>query len=165
MSNNARTAAEQHDIIGYKSSEKEFTRTDDAGAKWFFEKTNLGLFIHLGISAAGDDIDISWGMMDNPDRRAKGNGILTPREYWALAEKFDPKHFEPKKWLSAAKDAGFTYAVFTAKHHDGFAMWPSDVGDFSTKSYMGGRDLVGEYVTACRAAGLQVGLYYSPPDW
>ena len=119
MSNNARTAAEQHDIIGYKSSEKEFTRTDDAGAKWFFEKTNLGLFIHFGISAAGDDIDISWGMMDNPDRRAKGNGILTPREYWALAEKFDPKHFEPKKWLSAAKDAGFTYAVFTAKHHDG----------------------------------------------
>ena len=106
MSNNARTAAEQHDIIGYKSSEKEFTRTDDAGAKWFFEKTNLGLFIHFGISAAGDDIDISWGMMDNPDRRAKGNGILTPREYWALAEKFDPKHFEPKKWLSAAKDAG-----------------------------------------------------------
>ncbi len=165
MSNNARTAAEQHDIIGYKSSEKEFARTDDAGAKWFFEKTNLGLFIHFGISAAGDDIDISWGMMDNPDRRAKGNGILTPREYWALAEKFDPKHFEPKKWLSAAKDAGFTYAVFTAKHHDGFAMWPSDVGDFSTKSYMGGRDLVGEYVTACRAAGLKVGLYYSPPDW
>lgn len=109
MSNNARTAAEQHDIIGYKSSEKEFTRTDDASAKWFFEKTNLGLFIHFGISAAGDDIDISWGMMDNPDRRAKGNGILTPREYWALAEKFDPKHFEPKKWLSAAKDAGFTY--------------------------------------------------------
>ncbi len=165
MSNNAKVAAEQHNIIGYKSSETSFPRTRDAGAKWFYEKTNLGLFIHFGISAAGDDIDISWGMMDNPDRRAKGNGILTPREYWALAEKFNPKHFEPQKWLSAAKDAGFTYAVFTTKHHDGFAMWPSEVGGFSTKNYMGGRDLVGEFVTACRAVGLKVGLYYSPPDW
>mgnify|MGYP002580898861 CR=1 FL=1 len=158
MSNNARTAAEQHDIIGYKSSEKEFTRTDDAGAKWFFEKTNLGLFIHFGISAAGDDIDISWGMMDNPDRRAKGNGILTPREYWALAEKFDPKHFEPKKWLSAAKDAGFTYAVFTAKHHDGFANWPSKYTDYSVAAtpWKDGRgDVVREFCDACRKYGIQ----------
>lgn len=165
MSDNAKTAAEQHNVIGYAASGKTLTRTTDPAAQWFFEKTNLGLFIHFGISAAGDDIDISWGMMDNPDRRAKGNGILTPNEYWALAEKFNPGHFEPKKWLSAAKNAGFSYAVFTTKHHDGYALWPSDFGDFSTKQYLGGRDLVAEYVSACRKVGLKIGLYYSPPDW
>lgn len=165
MSNSAGEAAGQHNIIGYKASGLSFERNRSNGALWFFERTNLGLFIHFGISVAGDDIDISWGMMDNPDRRAKGNGILTPNEYWSLAERFNPQHFEPEKWLSAAKDAGFSYSVFTTKHHDGYSLWPSDFGDFSTKQYLGGRDLVGEYVAACRKVGLKVGLYYSPPDW
>lgn len=59
MSDNAKTAAEQHNVIGYAASGKTLTRTTDPAAQWFFEKTNLGLFIHFGISAAGDDIDIS----------------------------------------------------------------------------------------------------------
>lgn len=161
----AKTAAEQHGIIGYTSTGAPFAVTDDPGAKWFFEPVKLGLFIHFGISAVGGDIDISWGMMDNPERRKKGNGIVTPREYWAFAEKFSPDKFCPEEFLGAAKNAGFSYAVLTCRHHDGFAMWPSDAGDFSTKNFMGGRDLVGEYVAACRKVGLKVGLYYSPPDW
>ena len=165
MSNN-NTVSEQHAIIGNTSkSTTEIKRTTHPGAEWFFKPVNLGLFIHFGISAVHGDLDISWGMMDNPVRRAKGNSIVTPREYWALAEKFDPKDYDPLKWLTAAKDAGFTYAVFTTRHHDGFALWPSDAGDFSTKNYMNGRDLVREYADACRAAGLKVGFYYSPPDW
>lgn len=165
MSKN-KTVAEQHDIIGNTSAEGiAFERTKHAGAEWYYNPVNLGLFIHYGISAVHGDLDISWGMMDDPVRRAKGNGILTPREYWALAEKFNPDKYNPEEWLSAAKDAGFTYAVFTTKHHDGFSLWPTDAGDFSTKNYMGGRDLVGEYVAACRKLGLKVGLYYSPPDW
>ena len=158
-------AALQHEIIGYTKSGAPFTRTADPGAQWFFNPTLLGLFIHFGISTVHGDCDISWGMMDNPERRAKGNGIVTPREYWKQAEAFDPRSFEPERWLYAAKEAGFTYAVFTAKHHDGFAMWPSDAGTLSTKNYQGGRDIVGEYVAACRKVGLKVGLYYSPPDW
>jgi alpha-L-fucosidase len=67
--------------------------------------------------------------------------------------------------MAAAKEAGFTYVVLTAKHHSGFANWPSKFGEFNTKNYMGGRDLVKEYVEACRKHGLKVGLYYSPPDW
>ena len=158
-------AALQHEIIGYTKSGAPFTRTADPGAQWFFNPTLLGLFIHFGISTVHGDCDISWGMMDNPERRAKGNGIVTPREYWKQAEAFDPRSFEPERWLYTAKEAGFTYAVFTAKHHDGFAMWPSDAGTLSTKNYQGGRDIVGEYVAACRKVGLKVGLYYSPPDW
>ena len=64
-----------------------------------------------------------------------------------------------------AKEAGMTYVVLRTRHHDGFALWPSKFGDFNTKNYMGGRDIVKEYVTACRKYGLKVGLYYSGPDW
>ncbi|MBR6051974.1 MAG: alpha-L-fucosidase [Clostridia bacterium] len=158
-------ATSQHEIIGYTNSGVPFERTTNPDAQWFFDPTQLGLFIHFGISTVHGDCDISWGMMDNPERKAKGNGWLTPYDYWKQAEVFDPKKFEPERWLSAVKEAGFSYAVFTTRHHDGYAMWPSDAGDFSTKQYMHGRDLVGEYVTACRAVGLKVGLYYSPPDW
>ncbi|MGN1095880.1 MAG: alpha-L-fucosidase [Eubacteriales bacterium] len=157
--------AEQHEIIGNTSSQVGFKKTTDPGTEWFFHPVNLGLFIHYGISTVHGDLDISWGMMDNPERRKKGNGILTPREYWDLAKKFNPDKFNPEDWLSAAKDAGFKYAVFTTRHHDGFSMWPSEASDFSTKEYVNGRDFVKEYVDACRKVGLKVGLYYSPPDW
>lgn len=157
--------SDQHAVIGNAASLRTFRRTEHEGAKWFFEPVNLGLFIHFGISAVHGDLDISWGMMDDPVRRAKGNGIVTPREYWSLAEAFDPRDYHPEEWLSAAKEAGFTYAVFTTRHHDGFSLFPSAASDFSTKNFMGGRDLVREYTDACRKVGLKVGLYYSPPDW
>ena len=89
----------------------------------------------------------------------------TPRHYWSLAEKFNPDKYDPDVWLRAAKAAGFRYAVLTTRHHDGFALWPSAYGDFNTKNFMGGRDLVKQYVEACRRNGLKVGFYYSPPDW
>ena len=158
--------SDQHSIIGNVANEgMKFERTTHPGAQWFYQPVQLGLFIHYGISAVHGDLDISWGMMDNPVRRKKGNGIATPREYWALAEKFNPDKYNPEEWLSAAKDAGFTYAILTTRHHDGFSHWPSEGSDFSTKNYMGGRDLVREYVDACRKVGLKVGFYYSPPDW
>jgi alpha-L-fucosidase len=96
----------------------------------------------------------------------QGKDQVTPTQYFALANEFNPNNFHPEVWLKKAKNAGFKYAVFTTKHHSGFAMWPSAYGNFSTiNSPMRGRDLVKEYVTACRAAGLKVGLYFSVPDW
>ena len=127
--------SDQHSIIGNVANEgMTFERTTHPGAQWFYQPVQLGLFIHYGISAVHGDLDISWGMMDNPVRRKKGNGIATPREYWALAEKFNPDQYNPEEWLSAAKDAGFTYAILTTRHHDGFSLWPSEVSDFSTKN-------------------------------
>src|SRR5262249_28165392 len=90
---------------------------------------------------------------------------ITPLEYWQMAKDFNPQSYDPDRWLAAAKDAGFTYAVLTAKHHEGFALWPSHFGTFSTKNYMGGRDLVRPFVEACRRHGLKVGLFVSGPDW
>ena len=55
--------------------------------------------------------------------------------------------------------------MLTARHHEGFALWPSNYGDFNTKNYFGGVDLVKPFVESCNKYGLKVGLYYSPPDW
>jgi alpha-L-fucosidase len=53
----------------------------------------------------------------------------------------------------------------TTRHHDGFAMWPSDASDFGVKQFLPGVDLVKKFAEGCRANSLKVGFYYSPPDW
>lgn len=88
-----------------------------------------------------------------------------PKEYWALAATWNPKRFKPHQWVKTAKEAGFKYIVLTTKHHDGYAMWPSNYGNFGVKQKMNGRDLIGEFVEACHENQLKVGLYFSPPDW
>ena len=135
--------------------------TTHPDAQWF-PKAELGLFLHWGISSVHGNIDLSWGMF----RDFKwGPEVIPPEEYFDLAKRFNPKKYDPEKWIKAASDAGFKYAVLTTRHHDSFALWPSDFGDFNTGRYMDGRDLVGEYVKACRRYGMKVGFYYSPPDF
>ncbi|OGV72145.1 MAG: hypothetical protein A3K19_26535 [Lentisphaerae bacterium RIFOXYB12_FULL_65_16] len=163
-----KTAKDQHALIGVKATTKEtFQRTSHPDAQWFGD-AGLGLFIHWGISSVHGGVDLSRGMMaDKPwDPNAKpGVSLATPEEYFALAKSFTPDKYDPDKWLSAAREAGFRYAVMTTKHHDGFAMWPSEVGKFGVKQYLPGVDLVKGFIDACRKNDLKVGLYYSPPDW
>jgi alpha-L-fucosidase len=137
-------------------------RNTHPGAQWF-PKAGLGLFIHWGIhSVAG--IQPSWAMIKNYP--AGGDPSYQPSEkYYALAAQFDPQHYDPDKWMAAARKAGFTYAVLTAKHHDGYALWPTKYGDMNTRRTLGGRDLLKPYVEACRKHGLKVGFYFSPRDW
>ncbi|MCE5278635.1 MAG: alpha-L-fucosidase [Planctomycetaceae bacterium] len=168
MCANSSTASEQHRIIQIPQQYGggTFQRTTHPDAQWFGEG-RLGLFMHWGINSCAGDADISWGMIANTswDRGLKNRNKITPAEYYALAKKFYPDNYDPEKWLAAAKDAGFTYAVLTTKHHDGYTLWPSQFGEMGTRVYMGGRDLVAPYVAACRKLGLKVGLYYSPPDF
>ena len=161
-------AAEQHRMIEIPEQYGggSFQRTTHPDAQWFGEG-RLGIFLHWGISSCAGDADLSWGMIANTswDKGLANRNKVTPAEYYALAKRFDPDRYEPEKWLRAAKDAGFTYAVLTAKHHDGYTLWPSEFGEMGTHKYLGGRDLVAPFVDACRTLGLHVGLYYSPPDF
>ncbi|WP_162175056.1 alpha-L-fucosidase [Paraburkholderia mimosarum] len=168
---------------------KSVPHTAAAGAQWF-PQAGFGLFIHWGLSSVFDTRgkrvgDLSWAMMagvwknktitdpkeqERIVREADWNfdgkpPAITPNQYWAAAKDFDPQNYDPDKWIAAARAAGFTYAVLTTRHHEGFALWPSAYGDFSTKNFMHGRDLVKPFVEACRKYGLKVGLYYSPPNW
>jgi len=95
-------------------------------------------------------------------------GILTYTGSWAQPnlpiDQFNPTKLDPAQWAAAAKAAGAKFGVLTTRHHDGFALWPSKASDFNVGhiSWRNGQgDVVKEYVTAFRAAGLEPGFYYS----
>ena len=172
----------EHGMIN-AGEEKKATHSLHPDAQWYPE-AGLGLFIHWGLASV-KNLDISWPMIPGRPLGEKKldsaelarvvrekdfnlNGkppAITPNEYFGMAKDFNPQQYNPDLWIKAAKDAGFTYAVLTTRHHEGFALWPSAYGDFSTLNYMGGKDLIKPFVEACRKYGLKVGLYYSPPNW
>lgn len=80
---------------------------------------------------------------------------------------FDPKKLDAGQWAKAAKDAGIRELILTAKHHDGFCLWPSAYTEHSIKNspYKNGKgDLVKEFTEACAKYGIKAGLYLSPWD-
>ncbi|EPD95338.1 hypothetical protein HMPREF1486_02125 [Streptomyces sp. HPH0547] len=96
-----------------------------------------------------------------------GMNTFTDREWGSGAEDralFDPRHLDFDQWMRAYKAAGAEQVMLTAKHHDGFTLWPSRYTGHSVKNSPYGRDIVGQYVRAARKAGLKVGVYLSPAD-
>ena len=80
---------------------------------------------------------------------------------------FDPKKLDAEQWVKAAKDAGIKELILTAKHHDGFCLWPSAYTEHSIKNspYKNGKgDIVKEFTEACTKYGIKAGLYLSPWD-
>ena len=134
--------------------------------EWFTD-SRFGMFIH-------------WGLYSSPAGVWKGRKIQHPysewlqasehiprSEYRALANLFNPKRFNADEWVQEARNAGMKYLVFTAKHHDGFALWPTKASKFNVVDASPcKRDLVGELTEACRRHGIILGLYYSHwQDW
>ena len=87
------------------------------------------------------------------------------RYYNELPKTFNPKDFDAMEMARLAKLAGAKYMVLTTKHHSGFCMWDTKTTDFNIMNTPYEKDIVKEYVDACRAMDLKVGFYYSPEDW
>lgn len=80
------------------------------------------------------------------------------------AAQVDPRALDAHAWARLAAEAGMRYAVLTAKHIDGFCLWPSRKTAYSVAATPARRDWVGDFVEAFREAGLKVGLYYALLD-
>lgn len=126
----------------------------DARMKWWRD-ARFGMFIH-------------WGLYAVP---AKGEWYLYGSKeplatYRAYANQFNPVKWDADAVASLAKKAGMKYIVITAKHHEGFAMWPTKVEGFSLNATPFRRDPLRELKDACVRHGLKFGLYYSHgQDW
>jgi alpha-L-fucosidase len=111
-----------------------------------WQENELTVFIHFGMNTFGDP--------------RLGTGMEDPNL-------FNPTALDCNQWAKTAKDTGFKGMILTAKHHDGFCLWPTATTPHSVKSSSwknGMGDVVKEFSDAMRAAGLKTGIYCSPWD-
>ncbi|QHW34708.1 alpha-L-fucosidase [Paenibacillus rhizovicinus] len=121
--------------------------------QWFMND-RFGMFIH-------------WGLYAIPARGEWVRSLekLTAEQYEPFFREFNPIKYNPREWARAAKAAGMKYAVMTAKHHDGFCLFDSQLTDYKATNTPAGRDLIRAYIDAFREEGIRIGLYYSIIDW
>ncbi len=145
---------------------KDALPTRDQRLAWWRD-AKFGCFIHWGVYAdpAGEYNGRRGGSYSEHIMRQ----LTIPRQEYLsnIAAKFDPEKFDADAWVKLIHDAGMRYLVITAKHHDGFAMWPSKVSDFNiTTVTKFKRDPMKELSQACKKYGVHFGFYYSHAfDW
>lgn len=115
-----------------------------AQLRW--QQAGVAMFFHFGLNTF---FGVEWS-----------DGTLP-------ASGFDPVDLDARQWVAAAQIAGAKHVVLTAKHHDGFCLWPTATTEYSVASSPwrdGGGDVVRELADACAEAGMGFGLYVSPWD-
>jgi len=145
---------------------RESITTRDQRLTWWRE-ARFGMFIHWGVySGLGNEFHgkKGGGYAEHIQRVLK---IPIPVYRKEVAGTFNPTNFNADEWVSLAKQAGMGYIVITAKHHDGFAMWPSKVNDYNIMDATPWKhDPMKDLKAACQKQGIRFGFYYSQAfDW
>ena len=107
-------------LISFSFNAQEYQpTTENIEAREWFQDARFGLFVHWGVySVLGDG---EWVM---------NNQNISIEEYEKLPSFFNPINFDPKEWVSIAKDAGMKYITITSRHHDGFSMFDSKATEY-----------------------------------
>lgn len=132
--------------LGGTVTAQNFTDVKPSPQQIHWQDLEFGVIVHFGTNTF---LDREWG-----------DGTANPGV-------FNPDRVDPYQWVRAAKSAGAGYLVLVAKHHDGFALWPTGQSDYSVKNspWMHGKgDLVKLTEQAVRRQGLEFGIYLSPWD-
>ena len=128
-------------------------RTPEKAVKAFMDR-RFGMFIHWGpVTLRGTEI--GW---------SRGEQVAT-EDYDNLYKEFNPVLFNADAWVKASKDAGMKYLTITAKHHDGFCLWPTAASDYSIMHGPFKRDIVGELAKACKKQEISFCIYCTVLDW
>ncbi len=137
-------------------------------AKWFID-SRFGMFIHWGVYSGIEGIWKGEKLRYNNDYAEwiLYRNSIDKNEYVKVLNHFDWDKIAPEQWVLETKKAGMKYIIFTAKHHDGFALWNSKISDYNVSKYTAGkRDIVRELAEACKKYNIKLGLYYSHwIDW
>ncbi|MDF2514916.1 MAG: Alpha-L-fucosidase [Sphingobacterium sp.] len=144
------------------------TRRTDAAMETF-RSYGLGQFIHWGLYALTGNEWEGHHFNGASEWIRSWNGDSAPQN-WAsiydnLYKRFDPQNFNARKWAKQAKAMGARYVIFTTKHHDGFALWPTKYSDYNISKSPYKKDIVKEIVDAYSAEGIDVYLYFSVMEW
>ena len=128
---------------------------ENVAAREWFRDARFGIFIHWGVySVLGEG---EWVMNNNK---------MTIDQYEPLAKEFNPTKFDAEQWVSLFKRAGAEYITITSKHHDGFAMWDSQVSDWDIVDRSPyGQDVLKPLAEECKRQGLKLFFYHSHLDW
>lgn len=132
-------------FAGYAAAQN-FSEVKPSPQQTHWQDLQFGVIVHFGTNTF---LDREWG-----------DGTADPKV-------FNPDQVDPDQWARAAKSAGATYLLLVAKHHDGFALWPTQQSAYSVKNspWLGGKgNLVQMTEEAVRKEGMEFGIYLSPWD-
>lgn len=151
----------------------------------WFTGAKFGIFIHWGVysvpawAPANADIGVYakyaewyWKRINDDSKAGKlfrdyhNKMYGEDFKYQDFADDFKAEHWDPVQWANVFKKSGAKYVVLTSKHHEGFALWPSEQSwNWNSVDVGPHRDLCGDLSTAVKDAGLHMGFYYSLYEW
>jgi alpha-L-fucosidase len=152
------------DDVAKKEKPTAHETSDAATRMAWWKEAKFGMFIHWGAySKAGGE----WYGETHHHEWLQFTAKIPLAEYTRYAKTFDPKDFDPDKWVTVAKNAGMRYLIITSKHHDGIAMYDSKSSEHNIVDLAGlEKDPIRQLAEACRKQNLRFGVYYSlGRDW
>jgi alpha-L-fucosidase len=143
----------------------QLTANPRAEQQEWFRDAKFGLFIHWGVYS------VPAGEWNGKKTSGASEWIMQEAkipvsEYEKLAEQFNPTEYDPAEWVRTAKNAGMKYITITSKHHDGFALWDSNVSNWDIVDktpYK--KDVLKMLADECARQDMPLFFYYSHLDW